>query len=84
MSSAKFSPGPWRWDEEYGLRDANDKDLLPIYIGGIDYVARARTPEDARLIAAAPEMLTLLQEMHFRGAISLFLARGNLQTVGAY
>ena len=55
------SPGPWRWDKSVGLVDAAGACLLPVYIGDIDYEARAK-PADARLIAAAPEMAALLRE----------------------
>lgn len=69
---SKHSPGPWRWDEggiAYGtvLRDANDGEVLQGYDDGNDgrYVrGKVDVSEaDARLIAAAPELLALVRRM---------------------
>ena len=64
--SAKFSPGPWRWvheDNDIGggwvLRDANGEAVLD----AVDGVYVGVEPDDARLIAAAPEMRSLLGAM---------------------
>lgn len=58
MSDEKHSPGPWKWDRDSSgyLIDAND---IPV-ISGQEW--EIPNDADARLIAAAPEMLALLRE----------------------
>ena len=61
MSSAKHTPGPW----VVGTDTARGADRGRVHIlgntgGELVRIAAAQTPADARLIAAAPEMLTVL------------------------
>lgn len=61
MSDQKTSPGPWKWDEENRLLDANGAFVIgqePGRMGDTDDIVVAR-PADARLIAAAPQLLAL-------------------------
>ena len=55
-----YTPGPWRWDGRMLLGpDARE----PYYSAGmvLDYDLQEPKEADARLIAAAPEMATLLE-----------------------
>ena len=49
---SKHTPGPW----EYRLTEGSDKKLATVYGRGKG-IARHVLPEDARLIAAAPDLL---------------------------
>lgn len=66
---SKHSPGPWNWgpdkmDGENTLLDANGDDVAYAY----HYDDHVRVPNetDARLIAAAPELLGLLKDALWR------------------
>lgn len=67
MSTPKHTPGPWRWLEGDGycgprLVDASVEDV----IGGgaqIDDTGVYTSPANARLIAAAPELLEELESL---------------------
>ena len=61
MTDTKHTPGPWVWDEYYtGLDGANGQSVL-IYIDyegmSIHGKTVAQSEANARLIAAAPELL---------------------------
>lgn len=72
MSESKHTPGPWKWyydiTDPYGLQGADGKSILRAVDGTVysEYSSDPATieissPEDARLIAAAPELLEVLQ-----------------------
>jgi hypothetical protein len=62
------SPGPWRWDKRIGnwhgkdevLWDANERPLVCETVG---HQASPMQAADARLIAAAPELLAVLKDL---------------------
>jgi len=64
MSNTKHTPGPWHYDPHYltvqvdstWMDDDNDKPVKCI-------IARVNEDANARLIAAAPELLEALQDM---------------------
>lgn len=68
------TPGPWRvWDETTVWQDSEPKDsssyslvklLAEAYAGGRgrDYISREEATANARLIAAAPDLLVALKE----------------------
>ena len=63
---SKYTPGPWFFSEPIGAEHAEvrDKDgrRIAVTIGG--YPMRTRTEDaNARLIAAAPELLEALEEL---------------------
>lgn len=67
---SKHSPGPWIWNNSEPYRAAvlvaGDGTEVCDFGGGIKYEESAGTEPneaDARLIAAAPEMLELLREI---------------------
>jgi len=64
MSAGKHTPGPWKVRENGGLMKAVEanKDWL-VYACGRDYMGREELEANARLIAAAPELLEALQEI---------------------
>jgi hypothetical protein len=68
------TPGPWKWDDDEGLRDGcvlglllgpNGQPvasgLMPMEEGGVVQPILCN-PDNARLIAAAPELLSSLEE----------------------
>lgn len=59
MSAAKYTPGPWAYvDHDYGHDSVyGGVSRLVCHVFGDD----AQAVEDARLIAAAPELLAALQ-----------------------
>lgn len=60
---SEHTPGPWRISPVAGwwcVRGSNDHRVLGISTG---------TPADARLIAAAPDMLALLEEIYDNPAL---------------
>lgn len=66
MSEAKHTPGPWEWDGDVSNYDPLNEapwlvfdDVTPVLTGEI----KCRNPADARLIAAAPELLETLKQM---------------------
>lgn len=72
MSDEKPSPGPWRWttaaDDVPGGRgsgvlvDATGEDVVAIDYNYGEGAEIDVSPADARLIAAAPEMVALLRD----------------------
>lgn len=58
--SGEHTPGPWRTEGMLILSGDGDSERLVSVLGGADAPASA----DAHLIAAAPEMLALLQHLH--------------------
>lgn len=61
MSENKFTPGPWKVRENGGFMQAVEakKDWL-VYKCGKDYMGRVELEANARLIAAAPDLLQAL------------------------
>ncbi len=62
MVSATFSPGPWRWS------DINDDTYEPgrlLRADGVQigFARKGGTAADSRLVAAAPELLELLEAL---------------------
>jgi hypothetical protein len=53
MSDSKHTPGPWHW---------NPRDPYGVVADG-DELCRVREPADARLIAAAPDLLAAAKAM---------------------
>ena len=72
----KASPGPWRWDVEAhssNVLRAADGDTIALY--DMPY-SRARGEMDVAnraLIAAAPDMASMLRELEWRGQATGFL-----------
>ena len=60
--SAKFTPGPWQWHHDHGwlVVESNNGDL---YIKIEKGIAAKNHTADARLIAAAPELLEALESI---------------------
>ena len=54
---SKHTPGPWRVDSHFNIFYKDAMVAFPCISGGLDQKA------NARLIAAAPELLEALQEM---------------------
>lgn len=68
---AKHSPGPWSYSVERQLdpkymdgcvRDSKGDDVCWLYVGVVTSDVTENEEANARLIAAAPEMLALLRE----------------------
>lgn len=72
---AEHSPGPWRWVDhnavELYLDDADGKTVLCFWTSE----GRVPSEADARLLAAAPEMLKLLRYVAERGEGGAYEAR---------
>lgn len=60
MSETKHTPGPWHITN-HGTVDAADRQIASVHNGGIINMG------NARLIAAAPDLLTVLQKIHAHG-----------------
>jgi hypothetical protein len=67
MSEAKHTPGPWIWGDDYrGLYGAgpDNEVLCHASYEGMWLSHKPNREADARLIAAAPELLDELQKAH--------------------
>lgn len=64
MTDAKHTPGPWFISRKYvvGPRDESDSQGFGMIVGVADVYGDNRN-QDARLIAAAPDMLAALKEI---------------------
>lgn len=60
MDKKKHTPGPWRWTAVEGGWDGVESN------DGLICKLALNEPENARLIAAAPELLVALKEMQVR------------------
>jgi hypothetical protein len=63
-----YTPGPWEWSDSYSSR-AGDETMTLMGAEGdgvlsCDGVENAPLPKDARLIAAAPELVEALKIAH--------------------
>lgn len=71
MSGAKHTPGPWGYD---GAFDVVMQDDVGAWIACVNFehVDEEQAVADARLIAAAPDMLAALKaaDAHFTGTFS--------------
>lgn len=76
--SAKHTPGPWKWESGYHETPGNYSELLDRYgervVGSCDGCAIIFSEADARLIAAAPEMLKELK--HLRSLVGSAIYNG--------
>lgn len=62
-----WTPGPWEWSDSYSSR-ASDETMTLMGAEGdgvlsCDGVENSPLPKDARLIAAAPELVEVLKEL---------------------
>lgn len=78
MSAARHTPWPWRWSNEFQTSEGNETwSLLGsdgfgiLSCDGAPNSPQNVNPHDARLIAAAPELLEQL-----RNAVAMLEARG--------
>ena len=74
MSAAKCTPGPWTQGKYGEVRDANGNELVVegVALGG---KSTEETRANARLIAAAPELLEALQGVETRCASSGYVGQ---------
>lgn len=63
MSEAKHTPGPWRVAEAFRIRGGKGGYVVADYLPTHDQWGDDVLAANARLIAAAPEMLELLQRL---------------------
>jgi hypothetical protein len=77
MSAAKHSPGPWEANGPFvnsvavtGIADCSRADIAENWAGS-DYTSHSHTEANARLIAAAPELLNELINLtaRFKAAV---------------
>lgn len=63
MNNSKHAPGPWSIDTEYNtIIDVDESDVVQLYPEDVSDEAAA----NARLIAAAPELLEALKSLNER------------------
>ena len=70
MKTTKHTPGPWKWDESWGAIVTNHpnghKLVCPMWTGcdrrGLGHEVVAEDMANARLIAAAPDLLAFARE----------------------
>ena len=83
MSGVKYTPGPWHWDDGDPLDNlmprlvSESGEVVCDFGDCTQYYPTEGTPPDefnARLIAAAPELLAALQQLlpHYRKAVKLY------------
>ena len=57
------TPGPWTVVDQRGSDDDDVPPVIYIEARGVGHIGQIETIEDARLIAAAPKLLTALQNL---------------------
>lgn len=66
MNNTKHTPGPWTWDGEFGLGWYAELVSPEKYVGHYSRpqaLSREESKANARLIAAAPELLAALEDI---------------------
>ena len=65
MAQAQHTPGPWRLNagNETLVMGSNQRPIARAECGGIAGIGLAEAEANARLIAAAPDLLAALEEM---------------------
>ena len=76
---AGYTPGPWLWgiddiDAIWAVNAPNDGGNIICEPPSVGPASQDRWPENARLIAAAPDLLAVLEEMFCDGPVRVAFA----------
>ncbi|MDC7800258.1 hypothetical protein PQS91_10405 [Stenotrophomonas geniculata] len=72
---SKHTPGPWSVGEDGDMIWASDLDHRPVLVANVPFTRDPRVEADARLIAAAPELLDALIEAVECGMVPISSAK---------